>query len=90
MPESAESASKSRCKRVRTCSWCASLLKDSARKDAKFCGGKCRYRAAMDRGHSGRVSSVRELKDGRVSVVIYMNETDLRPGQDVKVGVDRD
>ena len=42
----------------------------------------------MNRGRRGKVSSVRELKNGRISVVIYMKETNLKPGQLVQVGMD--
>lgn len=89
MAESAASDNQSRCQRLsRTCEWCGSLLPESARSDAKYCGAKCRYNAAIDRAHTGRISRVSELKDGRISVVVYMDSTDLRPGQDVKVGLD--
>lgn len=89
MSESTLSADKSRCQRLcRGCEWCGSLLPESARSDAKYCGAKCRYNAAIDRAHTGRISRVSELKGGRISVVVYMDSTDLRPGQNVKVGLD--
>ena len=72
----------------RSCDWCGDTLPISSRADKKYCCDQHRYYAAVDRGHSGKVSSVRLLKNGKISVVIYMGETDLRPGQPVKVGLD--
>jgi len=72
----------------KSCNWCGDTLPVGSRADAKYCCGRCRYYAAVDRGKSGRVNSTRVLKDGRVSVVIYMDETALKAGQFVKVGVD--
>lgn len=72
----------------RRCGWCEDRLPISARSDAKYCSDQCRYRAAVARGRMGKVRSVTELKDGRVSVVIYMDETNLKAGQAVCVGVE--
>ena len=70
------------------CGWCGESIPICSRADAKYCGDRCRYYAALNRGRRGKVSSVRELKGGRISVVIYMEETNLKPGQLVQVGVD--
>jgi len=86
--KSAASTNESRCQRIESCLWCGDTLPITSRSDTKYCCDQHRYYAAVDRGHSGKVSSVRLLKNGKISVVIYMGETDLRPGQPVKVGLD--
>lgn len=70
------------------CGYCGDKMPLAGRADAKYCGDRCRYYAAVNRGRKGKVASIRELKDGRISVVIYMNETNLKPGQLVQVGLD--
>ena len=74
----------------RRCGWCGDTLPLSARSDAKYCGDQCRSRAALHRGRTGRVRSVTAIKGGRVSVVVYMDETNLKAGQEVCIGPVRD
>jgi hypothetical protein len=88
VPKSPTRRNESRLQRLTHCSWCASALPTGVRADAEYCGGRCRFQAAIDRGQSGRVNSTRVLKDGRISVVVYMNDTSIKAGQLVKVGLD--
>ena len=88
MPENTAETSQKPLLTVRFCDWCNDKLPITARSHAKYCCSRCRYYGAVDRGRTGKVASVRKLKNGKISVVVYMTETNLRPGQPVKVGVD--
>ena len=73
---------------VRYCKWCGEHIPLASRSDAKYCCERCRHYYAVDQGRRGTIASVRKLKNGKISVVIYMRKTDLRPGQPVRVGLD--
>ncbi len=70
----------------KSCHWCGDKLPITCRSDTKYCRDRCRYDAAVDRGNTGKIRSTTVLKDGRISVVVYMPATTLRAGQTVKVG----
>jgi len=83
-----------RCKRSshvhgeKSCEWCNDPLPKHIRSDAKYCCDQHRHYAWLTRGRKGKIASVRKIKNGKTSVTIYMEKTDLRPGQPVKVGLD--
>ena len=72
----------------RACQWCGDDLPVSSRSDTKYCCDQHRYYACLNRGRTGKIASVRKIKNGKTSVIIYMEKTDLKPGQLVRVGVD--
>jgi len=77
-----------RSKRQTTCVWCGGPLPSKRQPDAIYCSGTCRSRAWRENAHVGRVSSVRRLKDGRISVVVHLaGDAGLRPGYEVRVGL---
>lgn len=91
MTENAVSGQESRSERLcgsslRTCSYCGEKLPDGARVDMEYCGGKCRKAAWSDKANTGKVTGVRLLKCGLLSVSVYVESTDLKPGDVVKVG----
>ena len=67
------------------CALCGRPLSPGARPNAKYCSSTCRRESYRDRHSRGLVASVRCLKSGKKSVVVYMDDTLLRPGQLVKV-----
>ena len=67
------------------CALCGRPIPSGNRTNAKYCSSSCRRAAYRDRHSRGRVASVRCLKNGKKSVVVYMDDTLLRPGQWVKV-----
>ena len=77
----------SRFERIKGCDWCGLPLPRSLRPEARYCSGKCRAESWREKAFGGRVSSVRRLKDGRMSVVVHMvGDVGLRPGDQVGVG----
>lgn len=61
-------------------------MPETARKDREYCDVNCRRAAWRERADAGRVVSVRLLKSGRLSVVIHVEDTSLKPGDTIKVG----
>ena len=81
--ESPASASESRCQRLKSCEWCGTTMTDNTRSDAKYCGNRCQYQAAVDRANSGRVYRTQLLKNGMVSVVIHVEKSTLTAGDSI-------
>lgn len=74
----------------RACTWCGASLAGK-RRQAKFCGEKCRQRFHRERAPQGKVKQVRRLSRGRVSVIIHFEPGDaeralrLMPGEEVSM-----
>jgi len=70
------------------CDWCGVDL-GHARANKKYCGADCRKKAFEHRSHQGEVRSVRFLKSGRMSVVVWTDhDSGIRPGMRVKIAED--
>jgi hypothetical protein len=67
-----------------TCEWCGRAL-PNGRPDQRFCCGKCRRDAWVERAHHGRVASARRLKNGQMSVTVHMPDLGLCPGGYVRL-----
>ena len=68
------------------CLYCGKVLPADSRGNRRFCDSRCRRLDFDERGKVGRVASVRRLKSGKMSVVVHLSDTGLRPGDEVKVG----
>lgn len=55
------------------------------REGAEYCSNVCKRAAFDERAKEGRVASVRRLKGGKMSVVVHMSDTGLKPGDAVRV-----
>lgn len=75
--EASTSASESRCQWPKSCEWCGGTMTENICLDAKYCGGRCRHQAAVDRANSGRVYRTQLLKNGMVSIVIHAENATL-------------
>lgn len=68
------------------CAWCGASLAGK-RRQAKFCGARCRQTFHKQKAPRGIVKQVRRLARGRVSVIVHFDPIDapraleLMPGQ---------
>lgn len=86
MLKSPAKGDESRDTRISRCLWCGDTLPAYCRKDAKYCCDRCRHYARVDRGNTGQVYRVQELKSGKVSIVIHVDKAKLTAGDQIKWG----
>lgn len=69
-----------------TCENCSKPLPINSQRHKKFCSTRCRRESFTENANEARIAAVRRLKSGKMSVVVHMADSGLRPGDQVKVG----
>lgn len=68
-------------RKTRYCGYCPTALPENAHPSQEYCNARCRRLAFVERGHVGRIGSVRRLQSGKTSVTIHMKaDLGLKPG----------
>lgn len=67
------------------CAHCGEHFKRS-RPDAVYCSPLCRKLAFDERARSGKVASIRILKNGLQSITVHVKDGGVKPGDEVRIG----
>lgn len=76
---------------VSNCQYCGIPLPENSRPDRFFCSAACRRSEYDERAKCGTVRSVRYLKSGKMSLIIWTeHDSGVRPGDRVRIGEEID
>jgi len=74
---------------VSDCQYCGIPLPENSRPDRCFCNAVCRRSDFAEKSREGTVRSVRFLKSGKMSLVVWTDhDSGLRPGDSIRMAGD--